>query len=661
MAFLRKDRTIVFESVAEFLNHYDSHMSKHGLYVQSHLNWPMREMAEFMITIDGREENAKLKAEVVFCGGGNVGLEMDRAQDNKTKVENLVNQLRTAPVLKDDGAVIYSSLKKFREDYASGISSGGLHLESSTKWPLNERRTFTLRIAGFAKELSFRAQAVFSEGGVTSLRLDNDPEARGTLERFMSEAHAALPSNPVETTEAEPSQKSDREDLKEIQVFPEFRGTVFPLQKAKDLAQFAFIEFDPGKHHDSNLFSLIATIAHLEEAIALTLTADKHEHRIQFNKQGLVVGYSGHQADINLLKQLAKNRYIDEAQIDEIISAVSPSKPATELVVEKNLATAKQVAISLGDLLVTVFGELRNSKDVSFVLMGSETEAEEGTGFVELLVPWMENSLKAMPPSEIKPLLASLWKKYPKLATDPTWKLSQMELGDEEYDFAKSLSGARTLPQALSDFAKKDRDRLMRLAIILKTVGTVVVLNNPGDQEPADNKQILRKPTKTKKTLKQLLPKGQKKQDKSEIVLELEVELKKLDEASMFEHLGVHWSVHPSMFEKAMQELHLKYGKDSDLARDSREAAHLCHNRIDFARRALHYLKSPYKRMEYRKSVVPLAHLKHTSAMLASKAEQAALGKKFAQSIAIMEVAVELNSTPEMKMKLDTLRKRARR
>ncbi|MBW2700052.1 MAG: hypothetical protein JRF33_04465 [Deltaproteobacteria bacterium] len=660
MAFLRKDRTIVFESVAEFLNHYDSHIAKHGLYVQSHLNWPMRKMADFLLTIEGREENAKFKAEVVFCGGGNVGLEMDRAQDNKMRVESLVNQLRTAPVLKDDGVVIYSSLKKFREDYASGISSGGLHLESSTKWPLNERRTFTLRIAGFAKELTFRAQAVFSEGGLTSLRLDNDPEARGALERFVTEAHAALPLKPVETTEAEPSQEPNRASPNEIEVFPECRGTVFPLRKAKDLAQFTFIEFDPGKHHDSDLFSLIATISQLEEPVALTLTADKHEHRIQFNEQGRVVAYSGHQADINLLKQLAKNRYIDEAQIDEVISAVNPSNPASELVVEKKIATAKQVAISLGDLLVTVLADLRNSKEISFVLVGSATEAEEGTAFVELLVPWMENALKALPPSEIKPLLASLWKRYPKLTTDPTWKLSQMELGDEEYDFAKSLSGARTLPQALSDFAKKDRDRLMRLAIILKTVGTVVVLNNPGDQEPEDNKPILRKPTKTKKTLKQLLPKGQKKQDKSKIVLELEVEIKKLEEASMFDHLGVHWSVHPSMFEKAMQELHLRYGKDSDLARDSQEAAHLCHKRIDFARRALHYLKSPYKRMEYRKSVVPFAHLKHTSTMLASKAEQASLGKQFAQSIAIMEVAVELNPTPEMKMKLDTLRKRAR-
>ena len=661
MAFLRKDRTIVFESVAEFLNHYDSHMAKHGLYLQSHLNWPMRKMAEFLVTIDGREEKAKLKAEVVFCGGGNVGLEMDRAQDNQRRVQNLVSELRTAPVLKDDGAVIYSSLEKFREDYANGISSGGLHLESSTKWPLNERRTFVLHIVGFPKELPFRAHAVFSEGGLTSLRLDNDPEARGAVERYLTEALAALPPEPLEAASAEPAPDLDRKQRKEVEIFPECRGTVFPLKKAGDLAKFNLVEFDPGKHHDSNLFSLIATISLIKEPIVLTLAAGTHEHHLQFNNQGKVVAYGGHQADISLLKQLVKNRYIDEAQIDGIISVVSPSNPASTLVVEKNLATAKQVAISLGDLLVTVFLELHDLKEIAFVVKGFETEAEEGTGFVELLIPWMEKTLKAMPPEEIKPLLASLWKRYPKLANDPVWNLSQMELEDEEYEFAKSLSGAKTLPQALGDFAKKDRDRLMRLAIILKTVGTVVVLNNPGEQEPDNKKPILHKPTKIKKTLRQLLPKEQKKQNKSEIVLELEVELRKLEEASMFDHLGVHWSAHPGMYEKALQQVHLKYGKDSNLARDGHDAAHLCHKRIDFARRALHYLKTANKRMEYRKSIVPFAHLKHTSSMLASKAEQAALAKNFAQSIAIMEVAVELHSTPEMKMKLETLRKRARR
>ncbi|MBN2498432.1 MAG: hypothetical protein JXR96_27830 [Deltaproteobacteria bacterium] len=661
MAFLRKDRCIIFESVAEFLNHYDSHITKGGFYLDSHLNWPLRKQAGFQIRIeDSPESTAGFVAEVVFCGGGKVGLEMDLSPRNRANVINLVNSLRTSPVLQEDGTILYGSATKFQQDYEANVASGGIYLESSRKWPLGRKMTFLIKIQGLSFDLPIQATPVFSEGGLTCLQLEADEATRQSIAAFMAKARSTIPRQaPEEPDEPEPEPAEPLVEMEGLrEEFETCRGTIYSPRDPTEFQQLQHFKLDPRKHHDTNLFDLVASICDLERDVELAVKHAGSEMCFQFNKAGKLVGYDGPDADKGLLECLAANRSISPEVKDELIGQAGPYARAADLVLGKGAATPSQIMIAVAEQTENAFETIRAAGEVLFELRDCPTYKEEGTTFAEMIIPWMERGLKALDVPQIKTLLKPLWNRYPKLSSKPIYRLADLDLDDDEYDFVKSLEGKTTLPQAMADFPKKLRDRLMRLAISLRAIGSVVALSEPGAEEPAPAVRKAAAPAARGAGPAAKSPRP----GSGSTEAQLAAELRELEESgTKFDLLGIHWTAHPNMYPLAMREIELKYGQGSNLQRLSEKAAELCRQRLQLARRAAAELQDDHRRIEYRKSVVPYNTLKTTAQILSQKADTELVKRNLAGAVELLEMAIELYPAAEFKYKLEQVRKRERK
>ncbi|RME23017.1 MAG: hypothetical protein D6806_11990, partial [Deltaproteobacteria bacterium] len=118
-----------------------------------------------------------------------------------------------------------------------------------------------------------------------------------------------------------------------------------------------------------------------------------------------------------------------------------------------------------------------------------------------------------------------------------------------------------------------------------------------------------------------------------------------------------HWSAHPRMFELAMRELSRQYGPGGELANSGPEAAELCARRLKLARDALLLLQDRNKRIEHRNEHVSVAMRCQSARLMEQKAEELLNRQKPHEAAELLEVAYELDPTPECKTRLETVRR----
>ncbi len=625
MARLNADLTIEFDSVAEFLGHYDSHMSKGGFYLDSEADWQLRQVTRFTVTIAGEPHRAEIDAEVVYCGGGKVGLQMaaDRAA-----VAGLVHKLRSAadgaegaargplkpPALKDDGTILYDSVADFLADYEANITSGGLYVESARKWPLGSAFSFLIRIRGQDDfDFPVRARTKFAEGGLVGLQLEADEEAKQGMDELVELLLDFRDEPPPDAVPAEIEKPRE----------PVCRGLIFASRDAAEFGPIGLFEVRPDVKPQTTLFGLMASLARSERPLRLEMVNNEISLSFVFKSDGSLVEYSGPNSDADLFERLARASFIDRSVLAKLKEGLARGRYAPSLLAENKAVTRQQVLIAQGEQVIDALESIRAAGEVPFRVFEVEDEWEDGITFGTLAIPWMDRALKALSPETVKGLLKPMWKKTLKLRPGSAWPISDLALDDEGRRFTSSLDGKKPLNQAVGAFEKRHRDKLFRLAIALRALGTVDVLKPAGAAPGAGDK-----------------------------LAALTREVEKLVNADKFEQAGVHWSAHPNMYARAMQEIQREYGRSSNLARSSQQASKLCQRRVEMAKRAHEYLSDDFGRQEYRRERFKQPMLSESAQLLFRKAQAQISDDNPRAAVELLEMAVELDDHPEYRNKL---------
>jgi len=627
MALLTEDRTILFDSVSEFLNQYKSHISKGGFYVTSEVDWPLRTPTEFNVRITETEAGAGITAEVVYCDDGKVGLQMAPNSSGVKAMADLDEELRGGPVLVEDGAVLYRSVVAFLADFEANIISGGFYVRSQFEWTIGESRNFFIRVDGLGVDLPFFAKPVFAEGGMVSLQIEHTKENIAGLNEFVT----ALRQIKAEQKQAEASVKI----TPVLPKFDSFQGTAVATQDNKEFTSVESVDLRSEKGDSPTLFTLFASLAEVRQPVSALLESNGDRFTFQFNTEGKIVTFTGPRSEVNLLERLTRAGYLDQDVCDQLRMLLADGNAARDLVIEHKACTQQQVFLIFREQVLDALEKSRKMGQVRFLLDTKLTDQSEGIRFDQLILPWMERALKSVAPKHIKAMLRPIWENSPRVNETPHWTLNQLDMSEAEYNFIKSLDGSISVKKSISSIDKKERDQKLRLIISLKSLGTLQI-------------------AETDRPLKKKVRKSAKDQR----LEELSEELKQLEDGNIFDQAGVHWSAHPNSFKLATQQIHKEYGHSSGLALSSSEAAFLCQRRVEIAKMAMIEVKNTNKRKYHRDQVVPKSMLQQSAKLLFSKAEQHIGENKLPEAVEFLEMAAELDPKPEYLTKLENVRGR---
>jgi hypothetical protein len=627
MAHLTEDRTILFDSVSEFLNQYKSHISKGGFYVTSEVDWPLRTPTDFNVRITETEAGAGITAEVVYCDDGKVGLQMAPNSSGVKAMADLDEELRGGPVLVEDGAVLYRSVVAFLADFEANIISGGFYVRSQFEWTIGESRNFFIRVDGLGVDLPFWAKPVFAEGGMVSLQIEHTKENIAGLNEFVT----ALRQIRVEQKKAEAAIKI----TPVLPKFDSFQGTAVATQDAKEFAAVESVDLHSDEGDSPTLFTLFASLAEVRQPVSLLLESNGDRFTFQFNTKGKIVGFTGPRSEVNILERLTRAGYLDQDVCDQLRMLLADGNAARDLVIEHKACTQQQVFLIFREQVLDALEKSRKMGQVRFLIDTKPTNQTEGIRFDQLILPWMERALKSVAPKQIKAMLRPIWENNPRVNDTPHWTLNQLDMSDAEYSFIKSLDGSISVKKSISSIDKKERDQKLRLIISLKSLGTLEI-------------------EETDRPVRKKVKKSAQEQRLEELV----EELKHLEEGNIFDQAGVHWSAHPSSFQLATQQINMEYGRSSGLARSSPEAASLCQRRVEIAKMAMIEVKNTNKRKFHREQVVPNSMLQQSAKLLFTKAEQHIVENKLPEAVEFLEMAVELDPKPEYLTKLENVRGR---
>lgn len=646
VAVLQADRTILFESVEEFLDHMESHVDQGGLFLESPVEWPQRTAIPFTVRIRGLNAGIIIRAEPVYSGGGKVGLQIAAEAGGLEELRVLANQLNDPPLLDAEGTVHYGSAAAFQADHACRLSAGFLYARTEHPPAPNEPVELTLRIEEHDLALTIRAVPVYSDDASARFRLDREAgtldaladlasyltslDELGDVEEATGESEA-LPSAPATDAGAHAEAPADPAPAPAPGNLPlegeiERTGDVDELQVATPLP------LGPEAPATDNLFRLMASAAAAGQPVDLSLDTGEGPHTFTFNQEGLLVRHQGPGADADLIDRLA-TRYTGEEQVLEKLKAeCTGGQPADELVLGRGF-NKEQVRAVLREQVVDVLESIRKSRKVRFLVEPSGTRRTEGIRFGFLIVPWMESALKALQPVQVKKLLKPLWDAPLCRHEDPVWNINFIDLDDDEYKFVKSLDGSAPLQARIRQAPKHLRNKLMRRAITLHAIGT---LTAPGlEPEPAPEKQ--------EKTQGEILEK----------------ELEALERSgNPFLLAGVHWSTHPGEYESALLALGRQFGPGSQLATASEHTAKLCARRLQMAKQAVAELKDLDLRLHHRQKFVPSSNLLVSAKMMYEKALGLIQEDRLEASVPYLEMAVEFDPVPDYKKKLQWVHKR---
>lgn len=641
MALLKDDKTILFDTVAEFLSEFDSNISKGGLYLDTAAEWPLRTPTDFTIRVTGTDAGVDIIAEVVYCAGGKAGLQI--APDDVAAMRGLVNQLRSGPILLPDGVIEYPSVTAFLADFQANIASGGFYLRSDREWPLAQVQEFTLRIKGHREEAAVRATPVFADGGMVSLQIEYTPDNVNTLNNLVKDLRKALKkkSASAEPVSRPPGRGPGEQPPTSPDTFRGFRGTVVADQNASEFESIRPHDLKPEGRYDLDLFSLIASLCKMERPLRLQIEKNGDRLVVEFDANGDILSVAGHRTEVDLLERLERAGFIDAATRDELRREIDENTNAARLAIDRKVVSEHQVVIALRDQIVDQLDLVRAAGQARFQVDAGSGAGAVGIRFGKLIIAWMEHALKALPAGEIKKMLRPIWEANPVLADDSPWVLGQLDVDDRSYALVKAMDGTKPLKQCVATIEKKARDQVLRLLLGLKALGVISFRGGQG------NRVAPERPAGTTGV--------------PSAVEELAAELKDLAEANLFEQAGVHWSAHPGMYKQAMQEMHKRYGPSGDLCRSSPRAAKLCGQRLQLAKAAMTELKNPLRRQEHRREEVPVNLLKQSAKLMLQKARGHLDKQHMKEAIEFLEMAFELDPLPEYKTKLEQVRKGMRK
>lgn len=660
MARLGEDRIIHYASEAEFLEQYDSHISQGGFYLESQVDWTLRETIELGVRVGTTDTGVRIEAEVVFCQQGKVGLQIAPDSAATAAMAELAEQLRGGPILTDDGVVSYGSVTAFLADFEANVATGGFYATATGEWPVGETARFRLHVGGVEQDLPFLAKPVMSQAGMVSLQIEpareNISAINGLVIQLRKRRKQEVAALEAERKQKQAAQKKAAEAKRAKQsksvpagpVLHAFQGIATASRDAEEFESIKPVEFGDQDGQTATLFELIATLTAAGQPSRLLVESNGDRMTFRFNAQGELCDYEGPRSEVDFLKRLARARFVDESIADKLRAQLGGTHKGRELALEEGVVTEHQVSIVFRDQLIDALEKCRSRGQVRFLLEPEPVDYENGIRFERIIIPWLERALASVGAAAVKSMLRPIWESAPALSREPRFTLAQLDLDDHEYRFAQRFDGSLTLKQSLAGTDKKLRDRSIRLVLSLLSLGTL--------EAERSSKARAAKPRRPRGAAASNQPASGAGavDDKAG---QLKEELARLEDCGLFDRLGVHWSAHPRMFVTAMQELSKQFGPSGELASTSAELAGLCRKRLQMAKQAFEVLTNPQRRMEQRSQEVPVAMRSQSAKLMFGKAEQKLNEQEIPDAVELLEMAVELDPRPEYKTRLATVRK----
>jgi hypothetical protein len=639
MAVLDRDNNLEFESVAEFLGHYDSHISKGGFYLDAEGDWPLRQQQSFTIVIVGEPRRAAVQAEVVFCGGGKVGLQLAADPAQQRAVDGLVRALRSdaesaggargplaMPQLKDDGTVLYDSAADFIGDYEANIQSGAMYVQSPRPWPKGKTLAFMIRVRGEDDlDMPLQAKVLVADQGLVGLEPVLDEAARAGLAGLVEVAREIAAEEPEEQDEAAAEPPAAGPGAAAAQAAgaaapaadgdkPVSRGLVYATRDAAEFGPLELFDIRPDVKPQTTLVGLVASVVAARRPLRLELVSNQISLAFRFKADGSLVDFTGPSSEADLLKRLVKADFLDKQQAAELEAELTPAQTAVEMLSERKLVNRQQLMIAVGQQAIDAFESVRAAGEVPFRAFAEKDVYEDGLPFGAFAARWLEESLRKLEADQVKALLKPMWKRALLPRPDSRWPLAEMSLDAAGRRFADKLDGAKPLPAQVAAFDKGQRDKLFRLAVALRCLRAVDLVR-PAASDPKNRERLE----------------------------ELRREVAAAEKGSRFDQAGVHWSAHWDMYGPAMQQLQRKYGRGSPLSRLGDEAAGLCRQRIEMAKLANEVLADAHTRQQYRRELIAPALLEESAQIIFRKG-QAQIGDDNPRgALPLLEMAVELD------------------
>jgi len=649
MARVDEKGIIRYASAPEYIEQYESNISQGGFYVESAADWPLRQRRTFAVYIGGTDTGVRMEAEVVFSQGNRLGLQIDPASAGGQALAALAEEMRSGAVLEADGTVRYRSATAFLVDFATNIAAGGFYLNSSADWQVGETGDFKLVIGGLEQTLDFRARVVMSQGGLVGLQLEYQRDNVAAFNQFV-----------VELRRARKQQLGRLDDsVKEKQERQAERPRVFarPLQglavATREPDEFASVRSHRRLAEGATVsfFDLLLSVAAARQPLKLLIESNGDRHTLWFDERGRIVAYQGPRSDLDFIDRLLEAQFIDDDTRGQLRAELGGRQDAIELALERGAIAEQQALLIFRQQLVDVLERCRARGQLRFLVdpLAAAPERAVGVEMARLLLPWLERAFKALPAGAVKQMLKPVWNSCPVPVIAPPWKMEDLNPPAGEVDYLRRLDGQLSIKESLAGVDKSLRDRLIRLVLSMLSLG---VYNAEGWGKLAAPPAAASKPAARPSPAAP----GEDGAPAGDVDV-LKKELQRLEEANLFERLGVHWSAHPNMFAVAMQELHRQYGPDSPLSRTSAEAARLCRERMKLAREALLVLQNPARRVEHRNQEVAVAIRAQSARLMEQKAEQQLNQQQPGEAVELLEMAYELDPTPECKTRLATVRR----
>jgi len=647
MPILDAEGVIRYDSADDFLADYEANITKGGFYLKTDTPWPLRRSRSFTIQVRGIKTGATIQAEVVFTGQGKAGLQMQKTPGNQAAIAELLDRVKSflagvleeaageteeltgldeqkgITLLREDATIFFGSVQDFTEKCDSILTGSGLYVDTPVGWPLHKVRQFRIAIGGTSAAATITGKVVFGGKGKVGLEIDKSPRTREIITSLLADLQEgpATPEEPepVPTTEIQPSAEVTPNDL-------EFRGRILAVRGERILKSARPVKVDVEACRSITLLRLIASITASGLPLALSIVLRGKQMSFRFNDKGNLVQYLGPDAGQDLLDRLVTKQLLTKGRRDEVLKELGPSSFAEAVLLKKKYIRLNDLWDVVRDQVVEAFEQIQVCDGTPFQITAINTGRKTGVAFGALVIPWLENTLKATVPERINKMLAPLWDRYPCIAAKPRWPLDSFAFDDRGERFVNEyLDGSRTLTEVMDVYPIRYRDNACRLLLILEAIGVAEVRDDPlGDEDVTPEARLARL-------------------------------IEKLNKKTLFHQAGVHWSSHVNDYPLAMQKLEKQFGAGSKLARRSPDCRRMCDQRLEMARKAQQVLKDRARRKEHRRATVGEYQMKNSAELLFKQALLQLMKLDVAKARELIEVAIELDPQPEYIEKLKSI------
>ncbi len=678
MPFLLNDGTIQFDSLDELQTSVESALSTSGLLLKSERDWPLRTPIDFNIKVTGRDFQASLRAEVVYCQGGKVGLDLPDKLSTKGALNALIEHLSapeaeqaifqkkesgrldapvkkasrevavaaapsrtpvaeivpagpvelSTPILMEDGSVRYRSFDAYIADYEHHLDKGLMYPDSSGSWKRGDKLKLSILVEGVGAGTPVQAEVLVCDHGKVGLDISHDPAAKKALAELLDRVKRADANPPAAYNAVPPGEKvtAAHAPVAAQQTSVDICGRIVPGAVITKMYPLTPVDLTSNRLDNVDLLCLIASLSSAGVPLQLVVELKNRHLRFGFNANGNIVHYVSSGAQEDLLERLVKRQLIPHSRIRALLSESSDEKPVEIVLMAEKVIKLHELWICVRDQVVDALEEIRHAGKSNYSITTLQTSRRTGVTFGHLIMPWLEHALAELNSKQLDDFLAPLANRYPLPNKDCRWPLSSLALDRKSLRFAEELlDGTRTLADALNvvSFVRRKKLRLQMAA--LHFLGTFDLLTDS------------------------LAAPEQKPEYK------LSKELDELAEANRFDQAGVHWSAHPATYKEALEKIKREYGPGSALASHSIECTNMCRKRVTMAEKAVEYLENRERRKQYRKQVIDASQLQTSAEMLFKQIDLLLFRSDNLGAKRTLEMAVELNPKPEYIQKLQQL------